>query len=70
MVYEVALYGTHELRQTVRDDPWAVRDEAAKRHNAIAKKIAAAKARITKMQAEMEEIGAIHEAAIKEIGSI
>jgi hypothetical protein len=70
MEYEVASYGTHELRQTIRDDPWAVRDEAAKRHNAIAKKVAAAKARIAKMESEMTEIGTVFEAALKEIAAI
>ena len=44
-------YGVHELSQTVRDEPWAVRDEAGRRHNLVANKILAARRRLEKLQA-------------------
>jgi hypothetical protein len=60
-------YTNANLRDSLDLCPWSVRDEAAKRHNALAKKIAAAKAKIAKMQAEADALGATFEAALAEI---
>ncbi len=62
-------YSAYNLMQVIGDEPHAVRDEAAKRHEAIAKKIAAAKARLAKMEREASEYGDIFLSAIKKISA-
>jgi hypothetical protein len=65
--FEVAKYGPHDLRDVLRDDPWAVRDEAHKRQNAMAVKVAAMRKKLAKAEAEMIEMERIYEAALQEI---
>lgn len=56
-------YTADNLMDTIADDRWSVRDEAARRHEALARKIAKAKARLAALEAEAAKIEAVFVAA-------
>ncbi len=66
-MFEVSKYNAYELRNTIIDDAYAVRNEACKRQNDMAKKVAAMKKKLAKMEAEMKEMEVIYDAACSEI---
>lgn len=50
-------YKTSELAGVADMDPWAVRDEAYRRSDALRKKLERAKARVASLQAEHDACG-------------
>ena len=64
---DMTTYTNANLRDSLDLCAWSVRDEAHKRHTALVKKMAAMKAKLAKMQAEADAIGATFEAALAEI---
>jgi hypothetical protein len=58
-------YTVVDLRNTIPHDKWSVRDEAMRRSDKLAKKIAAQKEKLAKLIAEQVDVESVFNEAIR-----